>query len=79
MPDVKKSKKMLQVEKKYRRSLESLLPELINDNGLTATADELSIGKALLGYWLLKLQIRVVRIALGPNDKYEIIKSTERN
>ena len=79
MPDIKKSKKMLQVEKKYRRSLERLLPELINDNVLTATANELGIGKALLGYWLLKLQIRVVRVALGPNDKFEIIKSTERD
>ena len=45
---------------------------MINDNGLTATADELQIGKALLGYWLLKLQITVVRVALGPNDKIEI-------
>ena len=49
MPDVRKSKKMLQVEKKYRRPLERLLPELINDNGLTNTAVELGIGKALLG------------------------------
>tara|TARA_B100001996_G_scaffold125724_1_gene95263 strand:- start:296 stop:535 length:240 start_codon:yes stop_codon:yes gene_type:complete len=79
MPDVKKSKKMLQVEKKYRRSLERMLPEMINDIGLTATADELGIGKALLGYWLLKLQIRVERVALGPNDKLEIVKSTERD
>ncbi len=79
MPDVKKSKKMLQVEKKYRRSLERMLPEMINDIGLTATAGELDIGKALLGYWLLKLQIRVERVALGPNDKLEIVKSTERD
>ena len=48
MPEVKKSKKMIQVEKKYRRPLERLLPELINDNGLTETAKELGIGKALL-------------------------------
>ena len=72
MPEVRKSKKMLQVEKKYKRSLERLLPELINDYGLTSTASELGIGKALLGYWLLKLQIRVVRIALAPNQKVEI-------
>lgn len=77
MPDVRKSKKMLQVEKKYRRPLERLLPELINDNGLTNTALELGIGKALLGYWLLKLQIRVVRIALAPNQKIEI--TTDRD
>lgn len=77
MSDVRKSKKMLQVEKKYRRPLERLLPELINDNGLTNTAVELGIGKALLGYWLLKLQIRVVRIALGPNQKIEITTDRE--
>lgn len=77
MPDVKKSKKMLQVEKKYRRELERLLPELINDNGLTATAVELGIGKALLGYWLLKLQIRVVRVALGPNQGFEITTKSD--
>ena len=72
MPDIKKSMKLLLVEKKYRRPLVWLLPELINDNGLTLTAKELGIGKALLGYWLLKLQIRVVRIALAPNQKIEI-------
>ena len=72
MPDIKKSKKMTQVEKKYRRPLERLLRELIYDYGLTSTAKELGIGKALLGYWLLKLQIRVVRIALAPNQKIEI-------
>jgi len=77
MPDIKKSKKMLQVEKKYRRDLERLLPELINDNGLTATAIELGIGKALLGYWLLKLQITVVRVALGPNQGFEIITKSD--
>ena len=77
MPEVKKSKKMIQVEKKYRRPLERLLPELINDNGLTETANELGIGKALLGYWLLKLQIRVVRIALAPNQKIEVTTEGE--
>ena len=46
MPDIKKSKKMTQVEKKYRRPLERLLPELINDNGLTSTAKELGISVA---------------------------------
>ena len=77
MPEVKKSKKMIQVEKKYRRPLERLLPELINDNGLTETAKELGIGKALLGYWLLKLQIRVVRIALAPNQNIEVTTEGE--
>ena len=41
------------------------------------TAKELGIGKALLGYWLLKLQIRVVRIALAPNQKIEVTTEGE--
>lgn len=68
----KKSKKMLQVEKKFRQPLEELLPRLINDKGLTDTAEELGLGKATLGYWLLKLHIRVVRVALKPDEEIEV-------
>ena len=68
----RKSKKMLQVEKKFRQPLEELLPRLINDKGLTDTAAELGLGKATLGYWLLKLQIRVIRVALKPDEEIEV-------
>ena len=68
----RKSKKMLQVEKKFRQPLEELLPRLINEKGLTDTANELGLSKATLGYWLLKLQIRVVRVALKPDEEIRI-------
>jgi hypothetical protein len=73
-----KTKKMLQVEKRMRRPLEQLLPEMITEEGLTETAKKLGMSKATLAYWLLKLQIRVVRIALAPGENYEIKRTGGR-
>ena len=70
----RKTKMMLRVEKEHGRLLEELLPERVNDVGLSATAEELSVSKATLGYWLLKLGISVRRIAVSPNEVVEIRK-----
>ena len=70
----RKTKLMLRVEKQNGRSLEELLPERVNDVGLSATAEELGVSKATLGYWLLKLGISVRRIAVSPNEVVEIRK-----
>lgn len=69
---MRKSAKMQTVERKYRRSLEDLLPEMVNEYGLSETAERLGLSKATLGYWLLKFQIRVERVALRPNEEIEI-------
>jgi hypothetical protein len=69
---VRKTKLMSQVEQKFGRSLERLLPELVNERGLTATAEELEVSKATLGYWLLKLGINVRRVALAPGETLEV-------
>ena len=69
---IRKSSKMLRVEKKHRRELEDLLPEMVNSHGLTETAERLGLSKATLGYWLLKFQIRVERVALKPNEEIRI-------
>lgn len=68
----KKSKKMLEVEKRLRRPLESVLPEMVNDLGLTGAAKKLNVTKATLSYWLLKLGIRIRRVALSPGETIEI-------
>lgn len=68
----RKTKLMLRVEAERKQALEQLLPEMINEKGLTATAEELGIGKATLGYWLLKLGINVRRVALAPGESVEI-------
>ena len=70
----RKTKLMLRVEKQNGRPLEELLPERVNDIGLSATAEELGVSKATLGYWLLKLGISVRRIAVSPNEIVEIRK-----
>ena len=68
----RKTKKMAAVEERFQQPLEKMLPPLVTENGLSATADELGVSKATLGYWLLKLGIDVQRVALAPGDSLEV-------
>ncbi len=68
----RKTKLMQRVEDEHQRPLEKLLPEMVNDIGLSATADTLGVSKATLGYWLLKLGISVRRVALAPGETLEV-------
>lgn len=63
-----KTKKMVIVEQRWKEPLETLLPKMVTAHGLSATAEQLGVSKATLGYWLLKLGINVRRVALGPGD-----------
>ena len=64
----RKTKKMIAVEERFRQPLEKMLPEMVTEQGLTATADYLGVRKATLAYWLLKFRIDVRRVALAPGD-----------
>ena len=68
----RKTRLMQQVEERHQQPLERLLPEMINDRGLSATAQSLEVSKATLGYWLLKLGINVRRVALAPGESLEV-------
>ena len=68
----RKSKKMLVVEERFHQPLEKILPEMVTDQGLSLTADQLGVSKATLGYWLLKLGIHVRRVALAPGETLEV-------
>ena len=68
----RKTKKMAAIEEKFSQPLEKLLPEMVTEQGLSATADYLGVSKATLGYWLLKLGINVRRVALAPGESLEI-------
>ena len=70
----RKTKKMLAVEESFRQPLEKMLPEMVTEQGLTATADYLGVSKATLGYWLLKFRIDVRRVALAPGDSLQITR-----
>ena len=69
---VRKTAKMAEAEKKLKRPLEKALPELVNEFGLTGAAKRIGVSKATLGYWLLKFQISVRRVALAPGDQLEV-------
>jgi len=56
---IRKTKLMQSVENRYQQSLECLLPEMVNKRGLSCAALELGVSKPTLGYWLLKLGIRI--------------------
>ena len=68
----RKTKLMQRVEREHQRPLERLLPEMVNEKGLSSTADDLGVSKATLGYWLLKLGINVRRVALAPGETLEV-------
>ena len=68
----RKTKLMQRVENDHQRTLERLLPEMVNEIGLSSTAEELGVSKATLGYWLLKLGINVRRVALAPGETLEV-------
>ena len=72
----RKTKLMQRVEDGYQRPLERLLPELVNEKGLSVTAEELGVSKATLGYWLLKLGINVRRVALAPGETLEVKRAS---
>ena len=72
----RRTKLMQQVEEKYQRPLERLLPEKVNELGLSATAEELGVSKATLGYWLLKMRIDVRRVALAPGETLEVKRAS---
>ena len=72
----RKTKKMAEVEERFQQPLEKMLPPLVTENGLSATAEELGVSKATLGYWLLKLGINVRRVALAPGEYLEVKRNS---
>ena len=67
---------MQRVETEHQRPLERLLPEMVNEIGLSSTAEALGVSKATLGYWLLKLGINVRRVALAPGETLEVKRAS---
>ena len=72
----RKTKKMIAVEERFKQPREEMLPPMVTENGLAATADELGVSKATLGYWLLKLGINVQRVALAPGEFIEVRRAS---
>lgn len=69
-----KSHLMLEIEGRYRRPLELLLPEKYNKIGLLRMAEEMGISRGTLWYWFLKFGIKLRRVAISPDEALEIKK-----
>ena len=63
---------MKRVETEHGEILETLIPRLINDYGMSATADQINVSKSTINYWCLKLGIEVRRVAMAPGRRLEI-------
>ena len=70
----RKTKLMIVVEDKFQRSLEIIIPELVNDRGMVKAADEMGISKACLGYWMLKLGISIQRVAVPRDHTVDVVQ-----
>jgi hypothetical protein len=68
----RKTKLMRSIEEKFQRPLEKLVPELVNQHGLSHAAGEMGVSTATLSYWMLKLGIRYRRVALTAQETIEV-------
>lgn len=62
------------MEEEQGEPLEDLLPRVVNERGVTGAAERLGVSKATLGYWLLRLGVRVETVALAPGESLEIVR-----
>ncbi len=69
---VRKTKLMKGVEERFQQPLETLLPEMVNQHGLSHAATELEVSAATVSYWMLKLGIQYRRVALSAQESIEI-------
>lgn len=72
---MKKTKRMLLCEEQNQIDLERDLPLMLNEVGLSRTAERIGISKATLGYWLLKMGIQIRRVAVSPGERVEVTRS----
>lgn len=69
---VRKTRLMLQIEEKFQRPLERLLPEMVNQHGLSHAATELGLSTPTMSYWMLKRGISYRKVALSTQKTIEV-------
>lgn len=69
---VRKTKLMRDVEERFQRPLERLLPDMVNQHGLSHAASELGISTPTMSYWMLKLGMSYRRVALTSQETIEV-------
>ncbi|MXZ90704.1 MAG: hypothetical protein F4W95_05150 [Chloroflexi bacterium] len=69
---IRKTKLMRSVEEAHGQPLESLVPSLVNEVGMSRAAAQLGVSPATLGYWMLKMGIQYRRVALADGETIEV-------
>lgn len=69
---IRKTKLMRSVEEAHGQPLESLVPTLVNEVGMSRAAAQLGVSPATLGYWMLKMGIQYRRVALADGETIEV-------
>ncbi len=72
---MRKTKRMILCEEQNGIDLQRDLPAMLNEVGMSHTADRIGISKATLGYWLLKMGITIRRVAVSPGERVEVTRS----
>ena len=71
----RRTKLMKDVQRRFDgRELIDVIVEGMNEKGLSQTAEDLGVSKATLGYWMLKMNIQVKRVALRPGETLQIVR-----
>ena len=69
---IRKTKLMRSVEEAHGQPLETLVPNLVNEVGMSRAAAQLGVSPATLGYWMLKMGIQYRRVALADGETIEV-------
>lgn len=65
---------MRRVEQEMGEPMEALLRRLIAEYGQTGTARKLNVAPANIGYWLLRLGLRVESVVVGQDEEIKVVK-----
>ena len=68
------TKLMQKVEDQFQTPLIPLIGKMVAECGLSEAAAAMGVSKATLGYWMLKLGIRVPKVALGPDETLVVVR-----
>ena len=77
-PEIRLTPLMRQKAKQFNEPLPIVIKRLLDENGPKETARILNISQSVLGYWMLKLKLRVARVAVPPGHQVVIIDSRGR-
>ena len=75
---MRKTTLMETVEERYQQPLVAMLPQMLTEQGLAKTAEEIGVSKATLGTWMAQLGIELRYVALRPGESIAVVEQAPR-